>query len=82
MNSSVNATLDDGMLTSRQLTWRRFKRHRLALASGWLLLVIYVVALTCEFFSTYDPGHRNPRAILAPPQEIHFFDEEGVFHQG
>ena len=67
-------------LSSAQLTWLRFKRHRLAVASGVFLIAIYFVAAFCEFFAPYDPSWRNSKAIFAPPQEIHFIDEAGNFH--
>ena len=66
--------------SSARLTWLRFKRHRLALWAAGFLLVSYIVVGLCEFFAPYDPNWRNPRAIFAPPQEIHFFDHEGNFH--
>jgi peptide/nickel transport system permease protein len=61
-------------VSSARLTWLRFKRHRLALASGIFLVVIYLVAGFCEFFAVYEPNTRNPRAIYAPPQQVHFID--------
>ena len=67
-------------LSSAQLTWLRFKRHRFAVASGLFLIAIYFVAAFCEFFAPYDPSWRNSKAIFAPPQEIHFVDEKGDFH--
>ena len=63
--------------SSARLTWLRFKRHKLALWSAGFLVVLYVVVGLCEFFAPYDPNWRNPRAIFAPPPEIHFFDHEG-----
>ncbi len=77
------ATIDQtttAELSSAQLTWLRFKRHRLAVASGVFLIAIYFVAAFCEFFAPYDPSWRNSKAIFAPPQEIHFVDEKGDFH--
>ncbi|RLC38316.1 MAG: ABC transporter permease [Candidatus Nealsonbacteria bacterium] len=62
-----------------QLMWRKFKKHKLALGGGSVLIIFYVVALFCEFFSPYDIYKRYPKYIYCPPQRIHFFDEEG-FH--
>ncbi|MCZ6886916.1 MAG: ABC transporter permease [Gammaproteobacteria bacterium] len=66
--------------TPRQLAWRRFKRHRLAYASGVFLLLIYFVALVCEFVTPYGTGTRNVQAINAPPMSVRFFDMQGEFH--
>jgi len=62
-----------------QLMWRKFRKHKLALLGGSILIIFYVVALFSEFFSPYDIYQRYPKYIYCPPQRIHFFDEEG-FH--
>ena len=62
-----------------QLMWRKFRKHKLALFGGGVLIVLYVTALFCEFFSPYNTYQRYPKYIYSPPQRIHFFDEEG-FH--
>ena len=67
-------------ITPRELTWRRFKRHRLALASGCFLGVLYLIAALCEFISPYKPETRNVAAINAPPMLVRFFDVDGRFH--
>src|SRR5437762_2437738 len=45
-----------------RLMWMRFRRHRVAVASGALLLVFYAVILFCEFLSPYalDSRHTDP----------------------
>ena len=67
-------------ITPRELTWRRFKRHRLALASGWFLGVLYLLAALCEFVAPYAPATRNVAAINAPPMLVRFVDVDGGFH--
>jgi len=62
-----------------QLMWRKFKKHKLALFGGSILIIFYVVALFSEFFSPYNIYQRYPKYIYCPPQKIHFFSEEG-FH--
>ncbi len=66
--------------TPRQLAWRRFKRHRLALTSGIFLLVMYTMAFLCEFMAPYRTDTRNVQAINAPPMSVRFFDMDGNFH--
>ena len=39
----------------RQLMWWRFRRHRMALLSGVVLILLYLAALTWEFLAPYDP---------------------------
>ncbi|GAI91553.1 unnamed protein product, partial [marine sediment metagenome] len=62
-----------------QLMWRKLKKHKLALFGGGVLIIFYILAIFCEFFSPYDSYKRHSEYIYCPPQRIHFFDEEG-FH--
>ncbi len=62
-----------------QLMWWKFKKHKLAILGGIILLVFYIGAGFCEFFAPYNTSERYTSCIYAPPQRIHFFDEEG-FH--
>lgn len=61
------------------LMWRRFKRHKLALISLYIVGAFYLVALLAEFLAPFDPSAYNPRYTYAPPQGLHFFstDENG-----
>ena len=67
-------------ISPRRLIWLRFRRHRLAYASGIFLLVLYVLSGFCEFVSPYGTTTRNDAAINAPPMSVHFFDADGNFH--
>ena len=67
-------------LTPGQLAWLRFRRHKLAMVAGGVLILFYLLAFFCEFISPYTPDQRNARAINAPPMDIRFFDAEGDFH--
>ncbi|MGQ9554477.1 MAG: ABC transporter permease [Anaerolineae bacterium] len=62
-----------------QLMWWRFRRHRLALVSVVVIVLIYLVAIFCEFLATYNPNVHNQTYAFAPPQGLHFIDESG-FH--
>lgn len=57
--------------------WLHFRRHRLAVVSGWVLLGFYVVAIFCEFFAPYAPTRRWVNYINAAPQMIRIIDSEG-----
>jgi peptide/nickel transport system permease protein len=63
------------MASSRQLIWRSFKKHKLGLISGFVLLAMYVVAAFAGFFGPYAAWHRHPEYVLAPPTPIHLFDD-------
>jgi peptide/nickel transport system permease protein len=60
--------------SQRQLIWRRFKRHRIALVATVVVILFYLVALGAEFLATSDPTlGRSARAVV-PPQPIYLFD--------
>jgi peptide/nickel transport system permease protein len=86
-NSSVSSPqeLDDStiatplMLGPWALMWRKFKRHRIAYYSFYIVCFIYLVAMVGEFIAPMDYNKTNVRRTFAPPQSIHMFvtDENG-----
>ena len=68
------------ILSQRQLIWRKFRRHRVAYISLWVLVLMYILTIFAEFFAPYGAFERRTSYLLAPPTTIHFIDEDGVFH--
>ncbi len=60
--------------TQLQLTWWRFKKHKVALASGVVVALFYLVALFADFLATADPHATEAGRSYIPPQAIHWFD--------
>jgi peptide/nickel transport system permease protein len=65
--------------TQLQLTWWRFRKHRLAIASGVIVILFYLMALFADFLAYADPHDSDSRRSYIPPQAIHFFDSDGAF---
>ncbi len=63
------------LATQWQLMWWKLKRHKLAVASGIVLLLLYASVLISEFLAPYNLHSRNIRHIHAPPQTVHLFHE-------
>ena len=63
--------------TQLQLTWWRFKKHKLAYASGVLVILFYLIALFADFLAYESPHATDATRSYIPPQGIHFFDENG-----
>ncbi len=63
-----------------QLMWWKFRRHKVAMFSGVVIICLYLVALVPEFLAPFDPNAHNARMIFAPPQPIRFVDSAGTFH--
>jgi peptide/nickel transport system permease protein len=63
-----------------QLIWWRFRRNKVALFSGAVVLLIYLVAIFAEFLAPYTPEFYEGRYAYAPPQTLHLFrsDENGL----
>ena len=73
---AVPVTAEDrvSVASNWQLVWWRFRKHRLALASALVLLLLYVVVLCPDFFSTQDPEATEARLAFIPIQRLHVFD--------
>lgn len=62
-----------------QLMWWRFRKHKVALFSAIVTILIYMVAIFAEFLAPFPVDKYEARYTYAPPQGIHFFvdTEEG-----
>ena len=58
-----------------QLMWWKFRRHKLAVAAGLFLLLLYASTLVSEWVAPYELQTRNSQFIHHPPQGIHLFHE-------
>ena len=57
-----------------QLIWWKFRKHRLALISGVVVIAIYLIALFVEFLAPFDPNNVNATYLYAPPQQLHLIE--------
>jgi peptide/nickel transport system permease protein len=60
--------------------WWKFRRHKLAVASGIIVILLYVIAAFVEFAAPYDPEAQSAVDAYHAPTAIHFFDAAGHFH--
>jgi len=60
-----------------QLMWWRFRKHKMAMVGGAILIIYYTLAIFCEFVAPHDPLKFDPKLVFVPPQKIHFRDEKG-----
>ncbi|TAN47690.1 MAG: ABC transporter permease, partial [Betaproteobacteria bacterium] len=58
-----------------KIMWWKFRRHRIAVISGAILLLFYASILVSEILAPYHLHTRDTRHIYAPPQEIHLLHE-------
>jgi peptide/nickel transport system permease protein len=65
--------------TQRQLIWWRFKKHKLAVVSLFVVGLFYLVAAFADFLAYTDPEASDSRRGYIPPQTISWFDTDGAF---
>jgi len=58
-----------------QLMWWKFRRHKLAVISAFVIVTIYAMAAFAEFLAPYHYTTRNTDFIRAPSQSVHLFHE-------
>jgi peptide/nickel transport system permease protein len=58
-----------------KLMWWKFKLHRVAVASGIILLLMYGSTLVTEILAPYNLHTRHTDFIYASPQRVHLFHE-------
>ncbi|MBM6592565.1 ABC transporter permease [Microvirga pudoricolor] len=61
--------------SSWKLMWWKFRRHRVAVASAFVLLAFYLLVPFVEVVAPYNQTKRNGDFIYAPPQGIHLMHE-------
>ncbi len=63
------------------LVWWKFRKHRLAMISLVIVLLLYLVVIFADFLAPFDPGKTNSIGLYAPPQTL-AIDNQGVFVYG
>jgi len=63
------------MASQWRLMWWKLRRHKVAVAAGIFLILLYLIALFAEVVAPYELQHRDSGALFAPPQAIHLFHE-------
>jgi peptide/nickel transport system permease protein len=58
-----------------RLMWWKFRRHRPAVLSAWVLGLMYASIVISEILAPYNLHTRHTDFIHAPPQRLHLFHE-------
>ncbi len=62
-----------------QLVWRRFRRSKISIIGGLIVITLMVLAALAEFFSPNPIDRDNLKDAFLPPNRIHLIDAEGNF---
>lgn len=57
---------DEGYVRERHLTWKKFSRHRLALAGACVLLTFIVIAIFAPVLAVFDPNAIDSNWVGTP----------------
>jgi len=60
-----------------KLVWWKFRKHKVALFCGIVIIFIYLVALLADFLAPFDPTLTNSSYLYTPPQPLHVAFGEG-----
>jgi len=63
----------DRVLTTRQLAWRRFKRHKLAIASAIILILLGLSTIAVAYISQFGFAQQNLLNRVQGPSSNHWF---------
>jgi peptide/nickel transport system permease protein len=76
-----SALTDEKIFAASQWTliWWRFRKHRLAMIGGPVILLLYLIVAFCEFLSPYLPTQRFPTFLDTRPHRIRFVHPERGF---
>ena len=58
-----------------QLMWWKFRKHKLAMISGAIVVGLYVLAIFCEFFAPTLTTSYHDTYATAPPQRLYLLRE-------
>ena len=61
--------------TQLQLTWWRFKKHKLAYASGIVVIFFYLLAAFADFLAYSNPQSTEAARSFIAPQAVRWFDD-------
>jgi len=75
---SFTATADERVLTTKQLAWRRFKRHKLAIGSAIVLLLLGLLVILAEVISKYNFHEQIFTDTLQGPSGKHWFGTDNL----
>ena len=62
------------VMSQRQLIWRRFRKHKLAMAATVVVLAFYSIVIFADFLATNEPFDDDADRGYTPPQGIRLFD--------
>src|SRR2546423_557963 len=75
---AIVAKADEKVLSTKQLAWRRFKRHKLAIISALILVAMGLLVILADFISKYNFHQQVFTDTLQGPSGKHWFGTDNL----
>lgn len=79
-NKKTEANSTYEVASQYKLMWWKFKKHKAAMISVPILIIMYLICIFSEFFGPSLPLERYKSFKECQPTTIHLWDDEGNFH--
>ena len=74
-DTSTDAAATVQLASQWRLIWWRFRKHKLALASGVVVILVYLVAAFVEFLAPFSTDRMISKLAYAPPQRLRITEQ-------
>ena len=62
------------------LVWRKFRKSKIAITGGLMIIMLIFMAIFADFLSPSDPVTPNMQFAYTRPQGLYFIGSDGTFH--
>ncbi len=76
----VRLTPEERRESYNALVWRKFRKSKIAIAGGLMIIMLIFMAIFGDFLSPTDPITPDMQFAYTRPQQIYFIDSGGNFH--
>ncbi|MCY4484525.1 MAG: ABC transporter permease [Spirochaetaceae bacterium] len=73
--SSTDTAATVQLASQWRLIWWRFRKHKLALVSGVVVILVYLVAAFAEFLAPFSTDRMISNLAYAPPQRLRLIEQ-------
>lgn len=77
-DTSIDVRAEERVLTTRQIAIRRFKRHKLAIVSLVVLILLALAAILVPLFTPYTFREQRLTEVLQSPSTAHWFGTDNL----
>jgi peptide/nickel transport system permease protein len=76
--AAVEVGAEERVLTTRQIAWRRFRRHKIAIVSGIVILIFALASILVNVISPYNFHEQDLLTVTKPPSAEHWLGTDNL----